>query len=502
MGLKEIFREGMKERKRKRSLGKVNSEFRDKEKVHAAQLTALGQKAWEAGIDLSAYADLKAALGDAQKTLDDLRARAGELQKQKQDNEEKKKRENDRLNAAQKEETEKKRQADERLNEQKSALQGRPERDAAGNGPAGRHRQGALPAAEQGRGPGGDGSGKRRERQGAGHPRRRGSRIDSPPIRRWKRPASRWPAAVASLQEEASRLQKQIEGLRQEQKRVIGELDKQLAALGNELAKNAEKSKEAENRQKLHFKGLGEKLAAAQGVPGDIAKEMAAVLNARTEMQGVQALIGGLERQKDEGQARAYKQMTGILIAGAILLAAIIVALFILLAPKKKTTPFEALLEEKGEMGQRPGLSASQMEKDLYDKNADGQAAVASPADGKGIVDEILAAFDQCVAEAVTLARDKPEAAVLLPQLEKLYADYGAKMAVLNARFLALKDKDIFAFRRANGYMSDNRPQHVFAKDNALGQAIAYYNLEKGDQVVVDMLSSKIVRLLDDAVKQ
>ncbi len=91
---------------------------------------------------------------------------------------------------------------------------------------------------------------------------------------------------------------------------------------------------------------------------------------------------------------------------------------------------------------------------------------------------------------------------MLLPQLEKLYADYGAKMAVLNARFLALRDKDIFAFRQANGYMSDNRPQHVLAKDNALGQAIAYYNFEKGDQVVVDMLANKIVKLLDDAVKQ
>jgi hypothetical protein len=501
MGLKEIFREGMKERKRKRSLGKVNNEFRDKEKVHAAQLTALGQKSWEAGIDLSAYTDLKAALGDAQKTLDDLRARAGELQKQKRDSEEKKKRENDRLNAAQKQEAEKKRQADERLNEQRNALQGgqkETQRATARLAAIARERsqlqnKAADPAATEAE------KGESAKGLGILAGEEAGLQSANQALEAAGKPLA---AAVASLQEAASRLQKQIEELRQEQKKVIGELDKQLAALGNELAKNAEKIKEAETRQKLHFKGLGEKLAAAQSVPGDIAREMAAVLNARTEMQGVQALIGGLERQKDEGQTRAYKQMTAILIAGAILLAAIIVALFILLAPKKKTTPFEALLEEKGEMGQRLGQIASQMEKDLYDKSADGKAAVASPAAGKVIVDEILAAFDQCVAEAAALARDKPEAAVLLPQLEKLYADYGAKMAILNARFLALKDKDIFAFRQANGYMSDNRPQHVFAKDNALGPAVAYYNLEKGDQVVVDMLSNKIVRLLDDAIKQ
>ena len=129
------------------------------------------------------------------------------------------------------------------------------------------------------------------------------------------------------------------------------------------------------------------------------------------------------------------------------------------------------------------------------------QAAATNEA-GVKIVDEILAVFDQCVAEAAALAKDRPEAAVLMPQLEKLYADYGVKMAALNAKFLALRDQDIFAFRRANGYMTDNRPKHVFAKDNTLSPAYAYYNLEKGETAVVDMLSSKIVKLLDDAVKQ
>ena len=61
MGLKTIFQEGMKERKRRKSLSKVNNEFKEKEKVHAAQLTALGQKAWEAKTDISAFADLQAA---------------------------------------------------------------------------------------------------------------------------------------------------------------------------------------------------------------------------------------------------------------------------------------------------------------------------------------------------------------------------------------------------------------------------------------------------------
>ena len=129
------------------------------------------------------------------------------------------------------------------------------------------------------------------------------------------------------------------------------------------------------------------------------------------------------------------------------------------------------------------------------------KAAVPEEA-GTKIVDEILSAFDQCVVEAAALAKDKPEAAVLLPKLEALYADYGVKMAALNVRFLALRDQDIFAFRRANGYLTDNRPKHVFQKDSVLGPAIAYYNFEKGETTVVDMLSSRVVKLIDDAVRQ
>jgi hypothetical protein len=152
---------------------------------------------------------------------------------------------------------------------------------------------------------------------------------------------------------------------------------------------------------------------------------------------------------------------------------------------------FFAACGKKTEIPQAPAAAAK----------TENQAAAANDA-GVKIIDEILATFDQCVAEAAALAKDKPEAAVLLPRLEKLYADYGVKMAALNAKFLALRDRDIFAFRRANGYMTDNRPKHVFAKDAAFNAAYLYYNLEKGELAVVDMLSSRIVRLLDEAVKQ
>ncbi len=501
MGLKLIFQEGLKERKRKKSLSKVSREFRDKEKVHASQLVALGQKAWVSRSDISAYADLKAALGDTQKTLDETRAQAELLQKQKQESEAKKEQENERLNSAQKDIEGKKRQEDSQINEKKNALLGdqkESQRAMARLAAIARERsqlqnKGASPAvtdAEKKEITGGMDLLAREEdelkatnqaREAAGRP---------------------LAAAIAALQEGSASLQKLLDELHQEQKKVNTELDKQITALAGELAKSNERTREADARQKLQFRELGDKLAAAQGVAPDIAKEMAAVLNARTEMQGVQSLIGGLERQKDEGQASAYKKMRAILIAAVVLVAALVVTLILLLSPKKKPTPLEALLKNKGEVAQQFGQIASQMEKRLNEQGAMAKADNVAPNAGNVIVDEILATFDQCVAEAAALAKDKPEAAELLPRLEKLYAGYSVKMAALNTRFLALRERDIFTFRRANGYMSNNRPQHVFAKDNTLAQSVAYYNFTKGEQAVVDMLSKRIVKLLDDAVKQ
>ena len=116
---------------------------------------------------------------------------------------------------------------------------------------------------------------------------------------------------------------------------------------------------------------------------------------------------------------------------------------------------------------------------------------------GVKLVDEILSVFDQCGADAAALAKDKPEASVLIPQLEELYEGCGAKMTALNVRFLALKDQDIFRFREANGYMSDNRIAHIDSGDTLLRPTYAYYNIEKGESVVFDMLSSQIVKLLE-----
>ncbi len=129
--------------------------------------------------------------------------------------------------------------------------------------------------------------------------------------------------------------------------------------------------------------------------------------------------------------------------------------------------------------------------------------AAAVKAEGAAVAKEILDTFDKAVAEAAELAKDKPAAAELKPRLEALIERYKKPMTDLNLRFLALRDKDVRAFGAANGYMGENRGRHVFNmyNENALGPAIAYYNIEKNEQEIVELLTKKIIELINIAVK-
>ncbi|MCX6555542.1 MAG: hypothetical protein NTZ12_11130 [Candidatus Aminicenantes bacterium] len=350
MGLKSIFQQGLKERERRKSLGKMSGELKDKEKDHAELLTALGQKAWESRVNITTFADICSALGETQGELDDLRARAEQLQKQRQDFAEKKKQEIGRLAAVLKEVEDKRRDADKRLDEQKNALQsGQKETQRAKSRLAAiaderiQLQNKSVITAETEKDEIANSLNllaKEEEALQAGI----GCHNEA------NKPLAE---LVAALQEESIQLQKRIDCLRQEQKQVTSDLDKKISALKNDLAKNGEKARETESRLNDNFRQLGGKLVAAECADPSLAKEMTAVLKARTKIDGVKALIGGLERQKDDEQVSAYKKMIAIIIGGIIVLAAIIAVLFLLLSPKKKEIPLAAV-QNLGVQAQQP----------------------------------------------------------------------------------------------------------------------------------------------------
>ncbi len=338
MELKTIFQEGLKERRRKKSMRQGKNQLKDRQVLYAGLLTALGRKAWESQVAIDAFGELKAALGTTKTLLDKAQAQAAELGRQTQQAENDKKRELDRLAAGQKELEENKRKVDSGLSEEKNALQSaQKEAEQAKNrlGAIGREReQLEKKAADAALGEAEKSAGIARiaalvqeaqelEAQ-AGEKEAAGKKIG---------------ARIAPLQEEAGQLQKRIDDIRAGQKKIGSEADKKIAALATELKTLDGRIKEGEKTQSLNFNRLGEGLSAARSKEPGIAKEMAAVQGAKAEMEGIQSLLGGLERQRNEGQVSAYRKMMAVLIGGAALVAAILVLLFILLAPKAKETP-------------------------------------------------------------------------------------------------------------------------------------------------------------------
>jgi hypothetical protein len=127
-------------------------------------------------------------------------------------------------------------------------------------------------------------------------------------------------------------------------------------------------------------------------------------------------------------------------------------------------------------------------------------ASTAGKSEGQDLAKKILATYDEAVAETAKLANEKPESAELKPKVEQIIATYSAKMAELNVEYRALKTKDVASFGQANTYMGDNRGKHVSNADNSLTVALKYYNLEKGDKEMVELLTTKLVALIDIAV--
>ena len=129
------------------------------------------------------------------------------------------------------------------------------------------------------------------------------------------------------------------------------------------------------------------------------------------------------------------------------------------------------------------------------------QAEYDAAESGEELAKEILATFDEMIAKAAELAKDKPDGAVLRPQLEELYAEYEVKMAAFNERFLKLRDISPREFGNANGYLGSNRGKHLFQKDQTLTPAAQYYNFQIGDRETMDMLSRRCVQVLEVGVK-
>ncbi|MCX6582874.1 MAG: hypothetical protein NT166_22085 [Candidatus Aminicenantes bacterium] len=335
MGLKQIFQEGMQEYKRKSALGKEKKNLSQKEKLLSEQLTALGKKAWDSKLDLGGFGNAKDLIANAQEQMDGVNNNLAELEKQKLDLENKKKEQNEAFNAQRKEVEDKKKDVDTRLNNEKKQLKdAQREADNAGNRLKQIAREeeqlnarAAAPTTTEEQKTEIRGKLEAFTKEKEDLEKKQASAAETAKAQEQK---------VKPLEEESATHQKEIDRIKGEQKKTIGQLDESLAKIGKDISADKNKQAELTKEQNGHFGQLGDKLAAAQVTDGAVASELTAINTTKKEMENIQVGIQSLEHQATDASKSAFSRMVGLIILFVVVIIAIIVALVMLLGPKKE----------------------------------------------------------------------------------------------------------------------------------------------------------------------
>ncbi|HLP61281.1 MAG TPA: hypothetical protein VK186_20730 [Candidatus Deferrimicrobium sp.] len=335
MGLKQIFKEGMQELKRKSALSKEKKNLSQKEKLLSEQLTALGKKAWDAKLDIFSFGNIKELIENAQAQIDSVNRHLVDLEKQKQDLENKKKEENETFNSQRQEVENKKKDVDNRLNIEKKLLKDtQKESDNAWN----RLKQIA----------------KEEEILNARviapettNEQKNEIQVKQEALKKEKDDLEKKQAAtvemaktieqkIKPLEEESAAYQKEIDRIKGEQRKVIGQLDESLSKIAKEISDKKNKLAELTKEQNVHFGQLGEKLTVAQVMDAAITTELSAVNTTKKEMESLQLGIQSLENQGSVTSKSAFSKMIWLIILFVIIIVVIIVVLVKVLGPKKE----------------------------------------------------------------------------------------------------------------------------------------------------------------------
>jgi hypothetical protein len=330
MKLKDIFQLGMQERKRRKALQKKRRDLQEKTRQYKDQLTVLGQKGWEAGIPLHEHGDLKNSLAATHKQLDELRARSEELQQQKAAAEAGKKQEMERFKAGLTDLEAEKKDLDDQLTLASNSLKDAnleaqlraarlssiaTERDYLNKKTV----DPAVPEAEK--------SAlqiKLESLAEEGKALQAKSPIKAEEIQKHAE-------KVSLIQSQSDQMQKQIDALREEQKKTEKQLNQTLAVFDKDFKDCAAKLQDAEKSQNSNFLELGEKLVAAPAVEAALSCEMSAARATEKATAAIEADRNQLESQKTDAGPGAYNRMMAIIIGGAVLIAAVVILLIVFL---------------------------------------------------------------------------------------------------------------------------------------------------------------------------
>ncbi len=335
MGIKEIFRKGMREFKRQSSLRKEKKDLSQKEKLLSEQLTHLGKKAWESRMDIDGYGNSKELITNAQKQIDELNRQLSDLEKQKQGLENKKKEENDSFNSRRKEVEDKKKEVDNRWNNEKKQL-----REAQRDADNVENRLKQIDKEEEQLNTRTAAPETSEEQKSEIRQKLDAFKNEKEELEKKRETASEaiktTKEKIEPLEEESAKFQEEIDQIRDEQREVIGQLDDSLGQVNKKISDAKNQLAQVTREQDGHFRQLGDKMADKQVSDEAVSSELSAVNDTREEMETIQLEIQSLEHQGTAESRGALWKMIGLIAAGVVVIAAIIVLLILLLSPAEK----------------------------------------------------------------------------------------------------------------------------------------------------------------------
>ena len=280
-----FLREGWRELGRKLERRKLRGKMTQDDRARNAALASLGQKAWEAGIDLSDFAELSAQIKSVAARVGELAASTQKLEGEKATQEEQRRGEVARFDAQRKTQDDLKRPVDASLREhtQKQSAQDREakrmeSRLAAIAGElAAIEKQAATPAA-----PG-------QEVQAAARDAKRQQLLTeqsqlSAALPQAKQALQSLAPEVERLNQESQRLSNEIAKLEAERKAALAHIDATLDRLRGELRATGEQSKAASEERTNRFLQLGRGLYEKKKSEPALAELVSGVQKAEGEL--------------------------------------------------------------------------------------------------------------------------------------------------------------------------------------------------------------------------
>jgi predicted nucleic acid-binding Zn-ribbon protein len=345
MDIKAIFREGIKEFKRKNNLRKEKRKLKDKQKQYSNHLTALGKKAWESQIDIDQYGTLEKQIASTQDQEEELKNQQEQLNSQLKEVEEKRTKENDQFNDQRKILEDKKQEVDDRLNDKKKIR-----KEAQRTYDSSKSKRSYIQKEEESLKQKASNPETSDEEKESIKDKLAAFEIEKKELNRKIDESGESidtsTEEITPLEEESDNFQKDIDALRADQKRVIGDLDTSISELNTQLDQCRKKLEKITQEQSENFEQLGQQLAGAKVENSEVSSEMNEVQHTEKEIANINKEINRLEQLSTSESRSAFQKMIGITAAGVLVLIGLIVLFMWLFGGKKNTDPAQAFQKE------------------------------------------------------------------------------------------------------------------------------------------------------------